>query len=340
MPGKAVSYPRKSGRFSMALALLRQFPGLLGSVYREHRDVRRLVRKTGARILVSDNRYGCFSGKAVSVFVGHQVFLRAPGGLAWAEPMINAVNHWFIRRFRYCLVPDNTGPENLSGALSMGGEGKPAYRVLPGLRFVGPLSRFTETESGPYALQEENLPQDLPADKDTGVHSPLPEGMPEDFVLVMLSGPEPQRTLLEAELVREVAGLECGVVFVRGLINGSGAADLPEAIAGFSHLPDGPLAWLIRHARLVICRPGYSTLMDLAVFGKKVLVVPTPGQTEQEYLGRRIGDLGWGRCVRQGELNLADQMPEALAGKGIPRSADGGKTWMKLVRALLEESGQ
>jgi UDP:flavonoid glycosyltransferase YjiC (YdhE family) len=338
LPGKHIRYPAQSGRFSMAWSLFRQFPGLLASVIREHRDIGRLVMRTGTGIVVSDNRYGCFSKKAVSVFVGHQIYMKGPCGLAWAEPLINAINHWVIRRYRHCWVPDSPGPSNLSGELSAQAGGR---AIHPRLRFAGPFSRFQDFVPG---AADTPLPDGFSADSPLpdgfSADSPLPDGFSADFYLVMLSGPEPQRTLLEEELIRESAGAGEAVVFVRGLVEAGKPGRLPAGIIAFDHLPDRQLAWLIKHARLVICRSGYSTLMDLSVFGKKVLAVPTPGQTEQEYLGRRIEALRWGKCVKQGRISLARQLPEAESSNGIPRPSDSGKALQELVRVLLAEADQ
>ncbi len=339
LPGKPVVYPRNTKRLSLVVKLIRQLPGLLGSVKREHTHLQKLIRETGARFVVSDNRYGLYSDLATCVFLGHQVHLRAPGGLRWAEWLVNELNYWLISRFRYCWVPDFAGPDNLSGELSHRSTGRKP-RILKNLRYIGPLSRFAG----------------LPANET----SPLPDGFPPSFYLVMLSGPEPQRSLLEGELNRQFATLDQAVVVLRGVVGEGGASQRKNEVLSdvrrlsdmrrlsdvrrlhasppiirFDHLGDGPMDWLIRHARLVICRPGYSTLMDLAVFGKKALVIPTPGQTEQEYLGQRMKEMGWVCCVSQSGLSLAAQVEKAERLSGIPRHAGSEKMLQELVRALL-----
>ena len=59
-------------------------------------------------------------------------------------------------------------------------------------------------------------------------------------------------------------------------------------VSVFSHLPDQELARLIPESRIVLSRPGYSSIMDLVYFGKQAIFVPTPGQTEQEYLAEKL----------------------------------------------------
>jgi predicted glycosyltransferase len=52
----------------------------------------------------------------------------------------------------------------------------------------------------------------------------------------------------------------------------------------FNHLPADELRQEIERAEWVISRCGYSTIMDLVALQKKALLIPTPAQTEQEYL--------------------------------------------------------
>ncbi|MFO7997892.1 MAG: glycosyltransferase [Bacteroidales bacterium] len=341
LPGKTITYSRNRGGCSMVLKLLWQFPGLLYSVFAEHRRLRALIRETGAGIVVSDNRYGLYSTMAIAIFMGHQLFLRAPKGLGWMEGLINEVNHRYINRFHYCWVPDFPGPENLSGELSHSSGEKPegAAADAPSAparflavkkgppeytRFVGTLSRFS-------GMNPERL------------ENPLPAGFPVSFYLVLLSGPEPQRGLLERELDSQFSKAGHAVVFVRGVVMG-GSSDSarestkPKAI-WFDHLPDPPLAWLIRNSRLVVCRSGYSTIMDLSVFGKRALLVPTPGQTEQEYLGRLMEERGWVACTPQDTLCLEWQLDAAGAMKGIPRLEDKGSLLAEAVEEILHPGG-
>lgn len=287
LPGKPIAYPAGGGFF---FKMLWQLPGLVLSVWKEHRLLQDLIHETGASIVVSDNRFGLFSKKAATVFITHQLFVRAPGGMKWLEPLMLAVNLRFIRRFDTCWVPDNAGPDNLSGALSH-------KRLLPGIRFVGPLSRFTELK------QEEE-------------RSPLPDDFPESFVLVLLSGPEPQRSIFEKILAEQVPQSKKALVFVRG-VAGSEVVMRPGE-AWFNQLPVQQLAFVIRKSAVVVSRPGYSTIMDLSVFGKRALMVPTPGQTEQEYLGAMMKERGWVHMARQQDVNLKRDLPLAAGRRGIP----------------------
>lgn len=341
LAGKPVVYPRSAQGYAFAAGLIRQLPGLIRSVRSEHVSLRRLIRETGAGIVVSDNRYGLYASQATCIFVGHQIHLRAPRMLRLGQTLVNRLNHWLISRFDHCWVPDHAGPDNLSGELSHPC-GERRSPKSGNMRFIGPLSRFAALAGDP-------------------ADNPLPARFPDSFYLVMLSGPEPQRSLLEEELNRQLPKLAHAVVVMRGLVGEDGTPqkkksqpvdpqpgdpslpdpllpDLPPVVR-FEHLEDAPLAWLIRHARLVICRPGYSTLMDLAVFGKKAVVIPTPGQTEQEYLGERMEKMGWVCCIPQTGLNLSVHVEMAEDRPGIPRLAGGENLLREAVRGVLGRTG-
>ena len=326
LAGFRVRYPTRG---SFALTILAQLPNFIYSTWREHILVKRLIKDTGARLLVSDNRYGLFSNKVKTVFITHQINIKAPHGLHWARPVLDHCNHWMIKHFDTCWVPDMDDSENLSGDLS-----RPIR--LSGVRYIGTLSRFYSID----ASQEQ---------------SPLPAGFPDDFILVLLSGPEPQRSLLEEQLQQQLRTSEVAVVFVRGLISNSSDDDSyvinpdnhsknREAFderghqLHFNHLPSVQLAYLIRKSGLVVCRSGYSTIMDLAVFGKRALLIPTPGQTEQEYLARRMHEMGWAVTFDQQHINIPKHLVEAAKYKGIPRKPGRSDLLKEAIYEIINRS--
>jgi len=46
------------------------------------------------------------------------------------------------------------------------------------------------------------------------------------------------------------------------------------------------LAEALKGAETVVCRSGYSSLLDLAALGQRAVLIPTPGQPEQVYLAK------------------------------------------------------
>jgi UDP:flavonoid glycosyltransferase YjiC (YdhE family) len=272
--GKTVRYPEKG---NMVLKMLAQVPSLLYSIWKEHKELKKLIIKTGASVVISDNRYGLWSKHAKTVFITHQLFIRAPRAIKWVEPVIERLNKFFIRRFDQCWVPDFPESPGLSGSLSH-------KESIPGVRFVGTLSRISDLS-------------------ESGFKNPLPNDFNKAFSLAIISGPEPQRSIFENILRAQVEKTTQPVVFMLGKPEGGLRQKTANAYF-FDHATTAEFAWLIKNAGMVICRSGYSTLMDLSAFGKKALLVPTPGQTEQEYLGQMLAESGQARCVKQMELKL------------------------------------
>lgn len=226
-----------------------QLPRILYAIRSEQWATERLVSEHRIDGIISDNRYGCFSRKAGSVILSHQLYLRVPNRLLqWSA---NRVLRQALARFDAVWVPDLPAAPGLSGELSHGPE--PAH---PNVRYIGPLSRFQQAGS---------------RDK-------------EYDVAVVLSGPEPQRTYLEQRLLEQAMLLPQKFIFVRGKTRAKAhyyAADNVEVV---SYLTSDELNDVLLASDTIICRSGYSSIMDLVALGKKALLIPTPGQTEQEYL--------------------------------------------------------
>lgn len=215
----------------------------------EHGLLKSIVKEHHIDVVISDNRFGLWNEGVHTVFITHQLFLKAPvfSGIA------NRINRQYIKRFNEVWVPDvENAAGSLSGELSHGMD-----FFHPDIKYIGPQSRLQGTET---VIPSKTY-----------------------HYLALLSGPEPQRTILENILLSKLTDPAKSVAVVRG-------ASLP-LIEPASHIdvfdfPDPALLrQLILCAGTVICRSGYSTLMDLYLLNKKNLVlVPTPGQTEQEYL--------------------------------------------------------
>jgi predicted glycosyltransferase len=130
-------------------------------------------------------------------------------------------------------------------------------------------------------------------------------------LLILLSGPEPQRTILEEMVLGQLGGWVGKTVLLRGLPKGGGALRAPEGVVVFDHLPAREMGEIIGRSKLVLARSGYSTIMDLVRMGKKAIYIPTPGQPEQEYLGRYLEEQGLGVCMRQRGFVLKDALEKA-----------------------------
>jgi hypothetical protein len=207
--------------------------------------------------VISDNRFGLYSEKVHTVFITHQLFLKAHV----FENFGSQLNQSYISKFNEVWVPDHDGsagsPESLSGELSHGNF-PDSYRGHQDIKYIGPQSRLkdvvTEVEKDKY-----------------------------DY-LVLLSGPEPTRTELEKGLLKLVSLSKKRIAFVRGSPIRVSGLNL-ENVAVFDFPKKEELKKLILSSKKIICRSGYSTLMDMYLLEKKELIlIPTPGQTEQEYL--------------------------------------------------------
>jgi uncharacterized protein (TIGR00661 family) len=271
-PGVRVSYPRGD---AMGLKILRTAPSFLFGIWREHRQLQKIVAETGASLVVSDNRFGCWNKHIRSVFITHQLDIHVPAGIRFLQPLLNRINYWFIGRYHQCWIPDFEPHRGLAGALS-----HPA-KLPANARYTGILSRF--------ALQSE----------------PFENALKHTFdLLVMLSGPEPQRTILEEKILRQLAGVNLQVAMVCGMPEAETAYVLDGRIHVFSHLNSSRLKELISRSALVVCRSGYSSIMDLVTMGKNAIFIPTPGQPEQEYLARYLMDKKIFFSTGQNEFDL------------------------------------
>lgn len=240
----------------------------LKSIKQEHAAIKRIVQAHKIDLIIADNRYGCWSENVTSVFISHQLNLPAPSGLTWMGGVINFFQKRLIRKFNSIWIPDAEGG-TLSGSLS---------QTKLKAEFIGVLSRFHRSEKNE-------------------IHYKL---------AVVLSGPEPQRTLLEKNLLPQVVALNLPSVFVRGLLNEKMGESEVEDVKIVNYLKAEQLEKVIQQSALIIARSGYSTIMDLAVLGKNAVLIPTPGQPEQEYLAQKFMQSKVAYAVDQEKLDLAD----------------------------------
>jgi UDP-N-acetylglucosamine transferase subunit ALG13 len=316
------------------LRLVFSIPKILIRIKLERAWLRRFAAVERPDLVISDNRYGLALPDLYCVFVTHQLMIRTPFG-GMADRLLQAMNYRLIRRFARCWAPDVGEGGGVAGELS-----HPVRMPAVPVRYIGLLSRFGSVAGeGPkveFAMDVEG--SDGPGFGSTaGV-----EGSDGSRVLALLSGPEPQRTLLEDLLLGQAATCRGGMILVRGLPAGAGKrvdagvrkrVDAgvrkrgAEGVTIYDHLPAGQLEELIRRAQYVVARPGYSTIMDLIRLEKKAVLIPTPGQTEQEYLGRRLATIGWAICREQRGFSLEEALA-ALESGGLQEGFQEGEGQM------------
>ncbi len=277
--------PSYQARYSATLPLMMkvflQSPYFLRVIQQEHTIIEKLVAEQGIDVILSDNRYGCYSQKAKSIFITHQLTLQMPTGLRWLQGLVNYFNHRLIRKFEVCWVPDfRTNP--ITGALT--------HTTDVEVTFIGMLSRFHKREvSAPKKYD----------------------------LLVLLSGPEPQRSLLEKLVLQQVKEYTGKVLLVRGLPNTN---ETLADVENVNHLSSHELQAALEASSLVLARSGYTTIMDLYFLEKKAIFIPTPGQTEQEYLAKQLSERDIAFSMKQEEFDLIKALEASKSFKGFSRS--------------------
>lgn len=284
--------------------LLLNIPEFFRSMYRERKLVANLVSKKKYDMILSDNRYGIYDRKLPSFFFTHQLKIMNPYRLRRLESGTEFYTLYFLRRFYAVMVPDYR-EDDLSGELSHG------------LRFIdedkiesGALSDFERTKGN----------EDI------------------DY-FISISGPEPHRTSLEKRIEEQVRELGGKAVVSLGKAGESKVVSERDGITYYSFLDKDDRTALLNRSKLVISRSGYSTLMDLAVLGKKALFIPTPGQPEQEYLGEYHKQKKTFFSVTQEELNVRRDVGIAEGYKGVGRECDVRKSVERVMDVIHSSKG-
>lgn len=249
LPSFVVRY--SEGR-SQVGAMLRGLPGMLKGMALEHKQLQDIIKEEGITYVISDNRFGLHTPLVPCVYITHQLMIKMPRGLKWLEPVAWWMHRRVIHRYTECWVPDVEQAPGLSGDLAH------KYPLPRQVRFIGYLSRFSCTP-------------------DVAIGETF-------HTVAVLSGPEPQRGLLEKHLLEKYSGGKETVLIVRGQPQAEVQREQRGNITLVSHLPATELKAHLLAAKEIICRSGYTSLMDLQVLHRTATLIPTPGQTEQEYL--------------------------------------------------------
>lgn len=235
--------------------------------------LKRLVKSQKLDCVISDNRFFLFNKKIFNIYLTHQLNIILPKKNRVLNALVNKIHCYIIKQFDECWIPDNED-YNLSGNLSLD-----RHRINPIL--IGTLSRFSNFEIN---------------DKS--------EHILYDF-LVILSGPEPQRTIFENIVIEKFKHTKYRVVILRARPNDFKKTELSENMTFFNHVDDVEFVDLCKKSNTIICRSGYSTLMDLFHLKKKAIIIPTPGQTEQEYLADWFSKKFGFRRFSQNDFSIA-----------------------------------
>jgi hypothetical protein len=287
------------------------FPLMLRAVSDERKKLDLILGKKRYDLIISDNRLGVYSSKIPSVFITHQLHYHLPLVFWPVELLAVAMNGYLHGKFRHIIVPDNPpGPTALAGKLSRPGTDETKKRV-----YYSGILTSTHTR---------DIAQDL------------------DY-LVMISGPEPQRTQLEKILLPQVSRIEGNSVILLGSPDNH---DIPPQSGNcrvITYASTREKEDLMNRAKFIICRSGYTSIMEIAELGKQhALFIPTPGQTEQEYLSWYYEKKGWFHSQSQylldlpGDIRLARQ-PRFTGFPAVPKTGENtDRLYDQILSPFLE----
>ncbi len=257
--------------------ILYQTPKILATIKKENAWLEEMVKKYLLDGVISDNRYGLHHPDIPCVFMTHQLLIKTPWG-KFTDQLLQKRNYSYIEKFNACWVPDAPVESNLAGELS-----HPFRKPFLPVIYTGVLSRFH------YSASQYQ----------------------QGHILILISGPEPQRTIFENMLIDQLSVSALKATVVRGLPGNSKHIPSGDQVIFYNHLPASQLAAEIQKAEFVIARSGYSSIMDLARMKKKTILVPTPGQTEQEWLAKYLSGKKMAHTFTQKNFSLTRSIEEA-----------------------------
>lgn len=278
--------------------MLKNMPKMVESILEEKKIVKKWVDELDLIGIISDNRLGVFSKKVQSVFITHQLNVLT-GNTTWIS---SKLHQHIIKKYKECWVPDWEEKPNLSGKL--GHLKNPHLKI----KYIGPLSRFEAFK--------------LPIQYD---------------LMVVLSGPEPQRSILDNNLRDLLLNYQGRVVFISGKVESEQKIEAVQQLKCYNFMETEQLEKTFNESEIVLCRSGYTTIMDLAKLGKKAFFIPTPGQYEQEYLAKKLKRDGFFSYARQEDFKIEHLLQTDIY-KGLP-IRENNIHWKNLF-CLFEGKGE
>jgi hypothetical protein len=273
--GYRVTYSKRKS--AMVLKLLWQLPKIWQAIRFEKRWLQQQIGRHSIQLVISDNRYGLHHPLVKSIFITHQLTIKAP--IRVVEKWMQQIQYRLIQSFTICWIPDIAGLPNAAGILSH-------PQLLPSIptQYIGWLSRFRKQTTEPLYSY-----------------------------CIILSGPEPQRSQLEAILLDQLKTVTEKVLFIRGLPGEKALPSTAENIICKNHLPQEALQKALLQSEWIISRSGYTTVMELLCLQKRAILIPTPGQTEQEYLAERLHTQHRAYAIAQSVFEWHTAIREAAA---------------------------
>lgn len=289
-------------RWGTIVRIILQTPKILIKINNENTWLNIFLRSQPVDLIISDNRFGLYAPGIQSVFITHQLYIKTGLGRL-TDRLVQWLNYRRIQRFSTCWVPDQKTPPTLAGKLSNPGK-LPAIPV----QYIGGLSRLTPCTVNKYSIN----------------------------LLIILSGPEPQRSILENLLLPSLKHQPGKTVLVRALPAESGEVRHEGDLTLYNHAPASLLNQLLGDSELVISRSGYTTVMDLLKLGKKSILVPTPGQAEQEYLATHLYKQQLAYTISQEQFSLSKAL-EAVKTFPYRQPVFDMEAYKKVIEDIIEQ---
>lgn len=257
--------------------LLLQTPKIIAAIKKEQEVTRALVRSQNISGIISDNRWGVRNKKIPSVFITHQLKV-----LSGSSTFLSSkLQQRLILKFNECWVPDFENTPNLSGKM-----GHLENTSFP-IKYIGPLSRFSKLQ------------------------------LPIKYkYAILLSGPEPQRGILEKLLLKEFKNHSYPILFIRGVVEKESKTKKIGNLKVYNYLFGKELEEALNSSEYIICRSGYTSIMDVAKLEKKAFLIPTPGQPEQEYLAKKLSENALVASCDQNKFSL-EKLEDLKNTKGL-----------------------
>ncbi len=253
-----------------------QAPKILIKIKKERSWMKDFISKNPVKLVISDNRYGFSHSSITSIFITHQLNVITGYGRI-VDKIVRYGLYRFIHSFSLCWIPDEKDEKlSLAGKLS-----HPSHYPSIPVEYIGPLSRL----KSPQSFGAKNVLKFTYA--------------------FILSGPEPQRTILEKKILHELKNCQKQCIIVRGSFAPTKPFNISSNIQIIDYASSKELENIIDQSEVIVCRPGYTSMMDLLKKQKKCIVIPTPGQTEQEYLSKYLSAKGYCATISQSSFSYA-----------------------------------
>jgi len=299
-PGFKPGYSRYLPQY---IILLFKTPILFYHIIHEHFKLKRIIRRYSIDVVISDNRFGLWNRNIRSVYVTHMPLIPFPKPLRFLEFIGILLHRFIINKYSLCFIPDLPGELNVSGRLSHG------LKLPSNVRYIGILSRF-----------------------DSSGSFPVRNHLTDQHITVILSGPEPQREILKQKLVSILGKNKQTTIILEGRPGKTNNGVRSDNITFINHLPSSEMQKIISVSKSIVTRAGYSTIMELISLNCSALLIPTPGQTEQEYLAELLAEKNWFSYCPQNKIKEVIPFP--------PNKANWSDEILIQSRLLLEEALQ